>query len=335
MPTTKYTDLATYLRSYGLKVTEVSGWKTRSSNWSKTFAPRGVVVHHTAGPAAGGNYPSYNTVFGGRPGIEGPLSQFGLGRDGTVILFAAHRANHAGIGGPKIGIPKDSGNAYLWGIEAENNGTQAWPAVQMQAYYRLVAALSKYSKAPFPIANVIGHKEWAPGRKSDPHFDMNTFRANVGKAVSAGKPNGGGSGGTPPKTPAKPAAKDNLGNPKWGAGPYNGRWTRGPVPRHPLYLDVIYQAIGWENGTRKESLDPWELEVVAKVVSQLDHLARLKGVKPQRTIGNLVKQVQTLWFGYNTKTKNYGAFDSKLVELFEDRQGWSFWDGARSENGTK
>lgn len=187
MPTTKYTDLATHLRKWGLKVQEVNGWQTRSSNWSKTFAPRGVVVHHTAGPTGGGNYPSYNTVLNGREGLEGPLSQFGLGRDGTVLLFGAHRANHAGVGGPRAGIPKDSGNAYLWGIEAENSGLQAWPTVQLQAYYRLCAALSAYDKAPFPVSAVMGHKEWAPGRKVDPGgINMDTFRANVTKAKNTG-----------------------------------------------------------------------------------------------------------------------------------------------------
>lgn len=337
MPTTKYTDLATHLRAWGLKVQEVSGWQTRSANWSKTFAPRGVVVHHTAGPTAGGNYPSYNTVLKGRSGLPGPLSQFGLGRDGTVILFCAHRANHAGIGGPLVGIPEDSGNAYLWGIEAENSGTQAWPAVQLQAYYRLCAALAAYDKAPFPVSRVIGHKEWAPSRKVDPGgISMSSFRTQVQKAVDAGKPGtkpapGGGTA----KPPVSGSKVDALGNPRYGAGPYDGRWTRGPVPRHPLYLDIVYHAIGWENGTRKESLDSFELAHRAKVVAELQHLARLKGVRPQRTIVNLVKQVQTLWFGVRYGDKYYGLFDNRMFDLFTERQGWSFWDGARHENGTQ
>lgn len=334
MATTKYTDLADWLRSWGLKVQEVSGWKTRSSNWSKSFNPKAVVCHHTAGPSAGGNYPSYNTVLNGRSDLAGPLSQFGLGRDGTVIIFAGHRANHAGVGGPLKGIPKDSANAYAWGIEAENSGTQTWPSVQLQAYYRLVAALSTYPKAPFAASMAIGHKEWAPGRKTDPSFDMNTFRANVVKALTAGKPGDV----KPPKPPVvKPpvnsggATVDALGNPKYGAGPFdNGRWTRGPIPRFPLYLDTIYLAIGLENGTRKESLDPWETAYIAKVVAELQYLAKTKGGVPQKTIVNLVKQVQTLWFDKRTNYQFYGLFDRKLFDLFTVRQGWSFWDGDRN-----
>jgi hypothetical protein len=334
MPTTKFTDLATHLRSWGLKVQEVSGWQTRSSNWSRSFTPKGVVCHHTAGPTGNGNYPSYNTVLNGRTGLAGPLSQFGLGRDGLVYLIGGHRANHAGVGGPLVGIPQDSANAYMWGIEAENSGTQAWPAVQVQAYARLVAALACYDKAPFKVGMVIGHKEWAPGRKPDPSFDMNAFRTNVQKAINAGKP------GTPKPTPptgvvpagggTSGAKVDALGNPKYGAGPYDGRWTRGPVPRYPLYLDTIYLAIGLENGTRHESLDAWEKAYIAKVVDQLQYLAKTKGGVPQKTIVNLVKQVQTLWFDKHTNYKFYGLFDRKLFDLFTIRQGWSFWDGDRN-----
>lgn len=330
MGTTKFTDLADYLRSKGLKVQEVAGWKTRSSNWSRSFTPKGIVCHHTAGPAANGNYPSYNTVLNGRTGLPGPLAQFGLGRDGTVIIFAGHRANHAGVGGPMLGIPEDSANAYMWGIEAENSGTQAWPAVQMQAYYKLAAALATYPKAPFKVSMVIGHKEWAPRRKPDPSFDMNAFRTQVQKAVNAGS--GDGNVAKPPAEddhPTTTAKVDNLGNPKAGAGPYAGRWTRGPIPKLPLYLYDVYLMVAHEDGRYGRSLDSFQLAQQAKVVAELDHLARLKGVKPQRTIVNLIKQVQTLWFGYNTATKNYGLFDRKLLDLFIKRQGWTFWDGPR------
>lgn len=192
MPTTKYTNLAAHLRNWGLKVVEIPGWQTRSSNWSKTFSPRGVICHHTAGPTGGGDYPSRQVILDGqtwlRPPTPGPLAQLGLGRSGTVYLFGGHRANHAGIGGPYGNIPEDSGNAYMWGIEAENDGAQPWPTAQLQAYYRLCAALMAYSD--FGISYVIGHKEWT-SRKPDPHsLNMATFRTNVAKAYAAG-PSGG------------------------------------------------------------------------------------------------------------------------------------------------
>lgn len=333
MGTTKFLDLADHLRSWGLKVQELDGWKTRSSNWYKSFNPKGVVCHHTAGPSAGGNYPSLNTVEFGRSDLAGPLSQFGLGRDGTVYLIAGHRANHAGVGGPLVGIPQDSANAYMWGIEAENSGTQAWPAAQFQAYYRLVAALATYDKAPFATRMVIGHKEWAPGRKPDPSFDMNNFRVQVGRAIAAGpKPTPGGGSVKPPVSGAK---IDNLGNPKYGAGPYDGRWTRGPVPRHPLYLTEIYHAIAYERGLQGTHLDDFQLGVRAKVNTELAHLVSLKGGRPSSTIVNLVKQVQVLWFGMKPTDARYGFFDRQLFDLFIKRQGWVFWDGPRNDNGIR
>lgn len=155
------------------------------------------------------------------------------------------------------------------------------------------------------------------------------------KYKAAHASSGGGSGATP-KPPAKPVVppkEDNLGNPLWGKGPYNGRWSRGPVPKHPLYIDVIYHAVGVETGYRKDPLDEWEKGHIAKVVAVLQHLAEVAGGKPQKTLVNLIKQNQTLWYGYKTSHKHYGAFDRPLLNLFVNRQGWTYWDGARSDNG--
>lgn len=187
---TNYPGLANHLRKWGLNVREESGWQTRSATGS--FTPLAVMVHHTAtaGPA---NAPSLGIVRDGRTGIPGPLSQFLLARDGTVHVISGNRANHAGYGGPIAGIPKDAGNRYAWGIEAENDGRgEKWNTQQLNAYYRLCAALlALMGKTP---SSVVAHKEWAPSRKIDPAgIDMNGFRANVAAALKAGP-----SGGTDP-----------------------------------------------------------------------------------------------------------------------------------------
>lgn len=181
---TKFPQLATHLRSWGLKVNEVAGWQTRSAN-STTFTPKAVIVHHTAtaGPA---NAPSLGIVRDGRTGVPGPLSQFLLARDGQVYLISGNRANHAGLGGPRAGVPANMGNQYCWGIEAENDGRgEPWPAAQLQAYYRLCAALCDLMDVS--EQQVFAHKEWAPSRKTDPGgLDMAGFRANVKKAIVLG-----------------------------------------------------------------------------------------------------------------------------------------------------
>lgn len=172
------------LKDAGLKVAEQPGWQTRGHGDVGTI--EGVMCHHTAGPLRG-NMPSLGTVTNGRPGLSGPLSQLCLGRDGTYFVVAAGRAFHAG-GGKWQDIT--SGNRRFIGIEAENTGHTSgpkaefpWPAVQMDAYRRGVAAILKHIGAP-PIM-CCGHREYAlpTGRKPDPTFNMNVFRREVGNIM--------------------------------------------------------------------------------------------------------------------------------------------------------
>jgi N-acetyl-anhydromuramyl-L-alanine amidase AmpD len=169
----------------GLKVAEQPGWRDRGRG--DVGAIRGLICHHTAGPLAG-NMPSLGIIANGRPDLLGPLAQLGLGRDGTMYVVAAGRCNHAGPGNWQ-GFTR--GNTNFIGIEAENSGftsgpkADPWPAVQMDAYRRGVAAILKKVRANAIMA--CGHKEYAlpPGRKSDPTFDMNDFRLQVA-AIMAG-----------------------------------------------------------------------------------------------------------------------------------------------------
>lgn len=173
----RHLDLADVLRRAGLNVVEQPGWRTRGYEMGDV---RGVLLHHTAGPASG-NAPSLGVVQNGRAALAGPLAQFVLARDGTWYVVASGGANHAGLGGPAFGgaVSRDNGNAHLLGVEAENTGTgQPWPEVQLRSYIRGVAALLK--DAGLPASRAIGHREWAPTRKIDPAgIDLNWFRAQV------------------------------------------------------------------------------------------------------------------------------------------------------------
>ncbi len=168
--------LPSVLEGAGLKVAEVDGWRSRGR--AEMGSVRGVMCHHTAG-AATGNMPTLDLLIKGRSDLSGPLAQLGLGRDGTYYVIAAGRANHAGAGRWR-GI--DTGNSSFIGIEAENTGLPndaVWPAVQMDAYQRGVAAILAHIRAD---ANMCcAHKEYAlpAGRKNDPLFDMVPFRAAV------------------------------------------------------------------------------------------------------------------------------------------------------------
>lgn len=160
----------------GLKVAEVQGWQSRGR--AQVRQTLGVMIHHTAGPAAG-NMPSLSTLIDGRSNLRGPLSQLGLGRDGTWYVIAAGRANHAGEGNWR-GIV--DGNAHFIGIECENTGQPQdlpWPDVQMIALRQGIAALLQHLDRD--ASWCMGHREYAlpVGRKPDPLWDLNRFREEV------------------------------------------------------------------------------------------------------------------------------------------------------------
>jgi peptidoglycan hydrolase-like protein with peptidoglycan-binding domain len=177
--------LAPVLKDAGLKVAIVDGWEHRGSG--DVGEIRGVLCHHTAGPQHG-NMPSLNTIVHGRPELPGPLAQLGLGRDGTFYVIAAGRCNHAGAGNWR-GTTK--GNAHFIGVEAENTGRAddfPWPAVQLNAYQRGIAAIFHHLKLDADCC--AGHREYAlpAGRKPDPTLDMVAFRSVLSSFLVNGLP---------------------------------------------------------------------------------------------------------------------------------------------------
>jgi peptidoglycan hydrolase-like protein with peptidoglycan-binding domain len=166
----------------GLKVSLVKGWEDRTVPGKEMGKVAGVICHHT-GTVSSENMPTLETLKRGRSDLSGPLAQLGLGRDGTFYVVAAGYCHHAGPGEWK-GIT--TGNRSFIGIEAENRGTHGdfpWPKAQMDAYMRGVAAILEHIGAGPEFC--AGHLEWAlpAGRKTDPIFDMNAFRAGVAKAM--------------------------------------------------------------------------------------------------------------------------------------------------------
>ena len=180
------------LKQAGLKVAEVNGWENRGrADVGRIF---GVICHHTVGKKVG-NMPSLDNLRDGDAKLKGPKAQLGLARDGTFYVIAAGRANHAGTGSFSFhenGTVKRivNGNSNFIGIEGENTGFQndmPWPAVQVDAFQRGVAAiLSHIGRGP---EFCIAHKEWSPGRKIDPLFNMDMFRSNVGDILTGTAPN--------------------------------------------------------------------------------------------------------------------------------------------------
>jgi peptidoglycan hydrolase-like protein with peptidoglycan-binding domain len=173
------------LKSAGLKVATVPGWEERGR--AEMGEILGVICHHTAGERHG-NMPTLKILIDGREDLAGPLAQLGLGRDGTYYVIAAGRCNHAGVG---MWNDCTNGNSNFIGIEAENTGGAndfPWPAVQMDAYQRGVAAILKFVGKP--ALACAGHREYARpiGRKQDPVFNMIDFRSSVASFLDGTAP---------------------------------------------------------------------------------------------------------------------------------------------------
>ena len=170
--------LADVARETGYPVYEVPGWKTRGHGQMR--GAHGVVTHWTAGPKrenTSKNYPSLAIVRDGRSDLPGPLSQLGIGFDGTIYVIAAGVSWHAGNSSWK---GETNLNYTYIGIEAESPGNNVWTAAQKDVYVRLCAALMR--KIGRSAQYVAGHKEVAlpHGRKPDAAAnDMNAFRVSV------------------------------------------------------------------------------------------------------------------------------------------------------------
>ena len=180
--------LADVLRAEGLTVIECPGWLERGHGDMGSLA--GVICHHT-----GSNGSTWQSIAYGRSDLAGPLSQIHLRRDGVVELVAVGVSWHAGTGyAPQIG--RHNANGRCIGVEAQNDGTSGWPAVQYDAYVRICSAFCRQIQVP-AAGHVLSHKEWDEGDpptaegKWDPGgINMMTFRRDVQARIDS-RPAGG------------------------------------------------------------------------------------------------------------------------------------------------
>lgn len=174
--------LADVLRDAGLVVKPYSGWETRGAN---DFTPLGVMWHHTVtSPSTPDSSVDRTLATGGNANTPPPLCNYSTNRDGTVSIIAAGTANHAGAGAwngitAVSGVNGDDGNERFFGDEMKNNGTtEAWPRAQLESARIAAAAILNHLGAD--ASWLCSHKEWAPGRKVDPHsLNMSTERGLV------------------------------------------------------------------------------------------------------------------------------------------------------------
>jgi N-acetyl-anhydromuramoyl-L-alanine amidase len=111
-------------------------------------------------------------------------SHFFIRRDGTLVQFVAcaRRAWHAGVSSWR-GRP--SCNDFSVGIELEGTDDLPYAAAQ----YTMLAQLAKALCRRYPIRDMVGHCDVAPGRKTDPGdaFDWRRLGRLLGAAPTSGR----------------------------------------------------------------------------------------------------------------------------------------------------
>lgn len=188
--------LISRLQKDGVRVAYQAGWDHRDAGG--LFGPFvGGVIHHDASSARSGTWGAIGIIVAGRGGanpVPGPLAQFQIAR-GTIPQIAvvtAGRGNHAGIGGPYLNVPKDSGNRWLVGTEVANDGVSE-PYSEATLWTIESWGRAVYDLTGQVLVRVIGHNEWAAspsahldtptskatGRKSDPRYNMTWMRARI------------------------------------------------------------------------------------------------------------------------------------------------------------
>ena len=214
------------LKGEGLKLQEVSGWRTHNRDHKGAWGPvYGVMIHHTVSSK---DDASVSLCFTGHSALPGPLCHAVGRNDGVIALVGHGRANHAGSGDPDVlravinetALPADNeaasdGNRYFYGLEIVNLGDNkdTYTAEQYRSAVKWAAAICR--KHGWDERSVIGHLEWQPG-KIDPRgpiagggsFTMTRFRADVKAQLAIGAPK------TPappaPAAPAAPATTESL-----------------------------------------------------------------------------------------------------------------------------
>jgi len=99
-------------------------------------------------------------------------AHFLIRRDGELIQFVAcaQRAWHAGV---SCWRGRERCNDFSLGIELEGSDEKPFEDAQ----YARLAALVRVLRGRYPIADIAGHSDIAPDRKTDPgpYFDWQRF----------------------------------------------------------------------------------------------------------------------------------------------------------------
>ena len=181
--------LADELKAEGLAVTEHTGWKTRSDPrdvYSGQLTPVGVIDHHTAGSSILTDYP--DPPYWTDTRLEA-VCNITIRPDGTLSTLNAGIAYDSGLGSRKVydAVRLDKPLPPLSGLTSDMNGTLYFIDIEVQhrgdggpidprqldTLIRTNAVICRHYNWD-PMTRVIGHREWAPDRKTDPKWNGTT-----------------------------------------------------------------------------------------------------------------------------------------------------------------
>ncbi|MGC4804846.1 peptidoglycan recognition protein family protein [Micromonospora sp. DT233] len=179
--------LADVLRGAGVTVVEHGNWLGRVAGSS--FAPIGVLWHHTAATSSAANpHPALNICINGRSDLPGPLCQALVDYHGVFHVISGGRANHAGTSRGSGPIPAGDGNTLMVGWEIDYNGVnQEMTSAQYSASVLATAAVLR--RLGRDASHARGHRETSTSGKIDPSFiNLDSMRADVARQLAGSPP---------------------------------------------------------------------------------------------------------------------------------------------------
>lgn len=165
-----------------------------SNEWPEGQAVELIVIHAISLPPDVFNGPGVEQLFtntldaAAHPyyaGIAGlkVSAHFFIRRDGELVQFVPtrKRAWHAGVSRWR---GREGCNDFSLGIELEGSDHHPFEQTQYDCLVALLDCLCDH----FPLVDVCGHCDIAPGRKTDPgpHFDWETLRVSLAVTGRAG-----------------------------------------------------------------------------------------------------------------------------------------------------
>lgn len=191
------------LEKFNVPVEYYDGWENRGRPPSKgPFSDvHGIVIHHTGGDLYTGPAYSKFLFVTGRKDLPAPLCHAEGRANGTIVMGAAKRANHAGLGNSKSlehcineTTPYDKelkpsrrdngvdGNRNFYGIEIDYGGSAVGPtSAQWVSAVNWAAAICDFHG--WTGASVIGHREWTYTKPDPARILMYRFREQVNERI--------------------------------------------------------------------------------------------------------------------------------------------------------